>query len=280
MNFAPALRAFAKLGGGDIVGRIEWMHDQGFRAIEDNPCQFRPPEEQELIGRTLARLGMEMGVFVAGRWAGAPRKDVPEVPPLTDGSAESLAAFVQGVETALVTAARTGARRMTVFPGLKAPQFSYAMQMHHVIEGYKRAADVCEKASVAMVIEPLNTRVAYPHTFINAPDEGYALCKAVASPSCKLLFDFWHVQVEHGHLLDTLDRVWDEVAYIQYGDNPGRKEPGTGEINYARVTRHLRSKGYRGIIGMEHGQSIAGAEGERRVLEAYRNLDRVSEDRL
>ncbi|ANY19336.1 Hydroxypyruvate isomerase [Tsuneonella dongtanensis] len=272
-RFAPALNAFRELGGPDIPGRLQWMKAHGFRAIEDNPCRRRPVAEQELIGQTLADLGMEMGVFVAGRWAGEHRGEGPDVPPLTGGGEDAMKAFVTGIRESLPVAARTGAKRMTVFPGVKSPQLSHDRQMANVIEGMKRAADVCAAADVTMVLEPLNTRVAYSLSFMTSPDEAYAICKAVGSPACKILFDFWHVQIEHGHLLATLDSVWDEVGYVQYGDNPGRKEPGTGEINYATITRHLWSKGYRGIIGMEHGQSIPGAEGERAVIAAYAALD-------
>jgi hydroxypyruvate isomerase len=66
---------------------------------------------------------------------------------------------------------------------------------------------------------------------------------------------------------------WDEIAYIQIGDNPGRKEPGTGEINYQNVFKHIYDKGYRDILGMEHGNAHPGKEGETALLEAYRKAD-------
>jgi hydroxypyruvate isomerase len=74
-------------------------------------------------------------------------------------------------------------------------------------------------------------------------------------------------------LIATIDRCWDEIAYFQTGDNPGRNEPGTGEINYTNVLKHLASKGYQGIIGLEHGKSIPGARGDLALVEAYRHVD-------
>ena len=76
-----------------------------------------------------------------------------------------------------------------------------------------------------------------------------------------------------GNLIPNLDAAWDEIAYFQIGDNPGRDEPTTGEINYGNVFRHIRDKGYQGVLGMEHGNSRPGREGELAVIEAYRSVD-------
>jgi hydroxypyruvate isomerase len=99
------------------------------------------------------------------------------------------------------------------------------------------------------------------------------MCKAVNSPSCKILFDIYHQQISDGNLIPNIERCWDEIAYFQAGDNPGRNEPGTGEINYRNVFRHLHAKGFTGVVGMEHGNSIKGKEGEAAVIRAYREAD-------
>jgi hydroxypyruvate isomerase len=99
------------------------------------------------------------------------------------------------------------------------------------------------------------------------------LCQAVDSPSCKILFDIYHQQIQEGNLIPNMEMAWDEIAYFQVGDNPGRKEPGTGEINYQNVFRHIYQKGFRGVVGMEHGNSVNGKDGELKVIEAYKNAD-------
>jgi len=99
------------------------------------------------------------------------------------------------------------------------------------------------------------------------------ICKAVNSPSCKILYDIYHMQRNEGHIIPTIDMVWDEIGYFQIGDNPGRKEPTTGEINYRNIFKHIYEKGYTGILGMEHGNSKPGKEGELAVIEAYRTVD-------
>ena len=72
--------------------------------------------------------------------------------------------------------------------------------------------------------------------------------------------------------------AWEEIAYFQVGDNPGRKEPTTGEINYLNIFKHLHAKGFKGIIGMEHGNSKPGKEGEKAVIRAYRECDSFQEE--
>ena len=70
-----------------------------------------------------------------------------------------------------------------------------------------------------------------------------------------------------------MEKAWDEIAYIQVGDNPGRKEPTTGEINYRNIFRWLHARGYDGVVGMEHGLSKPGKKGEAALIEAYRECD-------
>jgi hydroxypyruvate isomerase len=127
-----------------------------------------------------------------------------------------------------------------------------------------------------MVLEPLNLKQNHPGVYLHGSPQAYALCKAVNRPSCKILFDMYHQQITEGNLLPNIDQCWDEIAYLQSGDNPGRKEPGTGEINYKNVFQHIADKDYRGIIGMEHGNSQRGEAGERAVIAAYRAVDPAS----
>ena len=125
---------------------------------------------------------------------------------------------------------------------------------------------------VGQLLEPLNFR-DHPGQYLERTDHAYMLCKAVQSPSVKILFDIYHQQITEGNLIPNIDLSWDEIAYFQIGDNPGRKEPGTGEINYRNVFKHIHGKGYQGVIGMEHGNSKPGKEGELAVIKAYQESD-------
>jgi hydroxypyruvate isomerase len=99
------------------------------------------------------------------------------------------------------------------------------------------------------------------------------ICKAVNSSACKILFDMYHMQRNEGDIIANMNRCWSEIGYIQIGDNPGRKEPGTGEMNYKNIFKHIHAKGFKGILGMEHGNSIKGIEGELALIKAYREAD-------
>ena len=84
----------------------------------------------------------------------------------------------------------------------------------------------------------------------------------------------YHLQKMEGHLIHNIDLTWDEIAYFQIGDNPGRKEPTTGEINYKNIFKHIHSRGFDGVLGMEHGNSIGGKEGELALIKAYQETDK------
>ncbi|WP_425400665.1 TIM barrel protein [Aeoliella sp.] len=88
-----------------------------------------------------------------------------------------------------------------------------------------------------------------------------------------LIKDIYHQQIQEGNLIPNIDMAWSEIGYFQCGDNPGRKEPGTGEINYRNVFKHIHSKKFDGIMGMEHGKSLPGKEGDRALIAAYRSAD-------
>jgi hydroxypyruvate isomerase len=96
---------------------------------------------------------------------------------------------------------------------------------------------------------------------------------AVNHPNCKVLYDMYHQQIAGGNLIPLFDLCSDQIGYLQVGDNPGRKEPGTGEINYAKVFEHVHASGFDWIVGMEHGNFGKGIEGEKAVIEAYRAVD-------
>jgi hydroxypyruvate isomerase len=145
------------------------------------------------------------------------------------------------------------------------------------VETLRKAAAIFEPHGLVMVLEMLNTRINQPGQFLTTTAQGQAVVTAVNSPSCKLLFDIYHQQITEGNLIPNITSAWDAIAYYQVGDNPGRNEPGTGEINYQNVFRFLHSRGYTGVVGMEHGNSIRGGRGanEAERAEADRRGERA-----
>ena len=262
LPYAPHFGMFREHAGEDPVEQLRFMSAEGFTALEDNGMKGRPVEEQQRIAAEMERLGMRMGVFVAHTigWNEAN---------LANGDAEKREQFLTEVRESVEVAKRVNATWMTVVPGHVDRRLDMDFQTAHVVETLKRAAAILEPHGLVMVLEPLNTLRNHPGQFLSRIPQAYLVCKAVASPSCKILFDIYHQQITEGNLIPNLDAAWTEVAYVQVGDNPGRNEPGTGEINYLNVFRHIHGKGYQGIVGMEHGNARRGREGERAVIDAY-----------
>jgi len=263
--FAPHGGMFKAHAGGDILDQIQWAADQGFTAWEDNGMPKRTPELQAKIGALLAKNNMRMGVFVANKinWS---------EPTLVLGAGEHRDEFLKDIRASVEIAKRCNAKWMTVVPGHVDLRQEPFYQFANVLETLKQGAAILEPYDLTIVLEPLNYR-NHPGLFLTKSAQAYALCKAVDSPSCKILFDIYHQQIQEGNLIPNIDASWDEIAYYQIGDNPGRNEPTTGEINYQKVISHIHSKGFTGIYGMEHGNSMDGKEGELAVIKAYREVD-------
>jgi hydroxypyruvate isomerase len=263
LDYAPHQGMFANHAGKSFLDQIQYMYDQGFRSIEDNGYLGRSIEEQKKIGDLLAKLGMRMGVFVVDggdNWKTS----------LTTGKKEFKDKFVETCKQSVEAAKRCNAKWLTVVPGFYERKLPYGNQMANVVDAMRAGAEIFEPHGLIMVLETLSDT---PELFLQQTHETFNVCKAVNSPSCKILFDIYHMQRTEGNLIVNMDRCWDEIAYIQIGDNPGRKEPTTGEINYKNLFKHLYNKGYKGVMGMEHGNSKGGKEGELRVIQAYRESD-------
>ena len=208
---------------------------------------------------------MTMGVFVAG-FKFSQKNFVTRNPSIRE-------MLVNGMKKAVEVAKRVNAKWCTVVPGAYDNHMEWDYQTANVIENLKFCADICQPSGLVMVLEPLNPWKDHAGLFLSKIPQAYQICRAVGSPSCKILDDLYHQQVTEGNLIPNLDMAWEEIGYIQVGDNPGRKEPTTGEINYKNIFKHLYKKGYKGVVGMEHGNSKRGHEGERAVIDAYRACD-------
>jgi len=265
LKYAPHFGMFRHSAGDDLLDQLQFMADAGFTAMEDNGMKGREISMQEKIASKMAELGMEMGVFVAHNiyWS---------EPSLTSGKQDKLDQFLKEIEESVEVAKRVNARWMTVVPGFVDLRKDMDYQTANVVNALRLASEILEPHKLTMVLEPLNFR-DHPGLFLNKISQGYQVCRAVNSPSCKILDDLYHQQIHEGNLIPNIDLAWDEIAYFQMGDNPGRKEPTTGEINYLNVFKHIHKKGYTGIMGMEHGNSIPGKEGELALIEAYVKVD-------
>jgi hydroxypyruvate isomerase len=264
LKYAPHFGMFKHHAGDDPIDQLKFMADEGFSAMEDNGMMGRSVEQQERIAREMDRLGMTMGVFVAyAEW---------REPRMVHRDADVRAMLVKQMRDAVAVAKRVNARWCTIVPGPRDPRLDLGYQTASVIENLRACAEVCAPAGLTMVLEPLNPW-NHPGLFLTKIAQAYEVCRGVDSPACKILDDVYHQQVTEGNLIPNIDRAWDEIAYFQVGDNPGRCEPTTGEINYRNIFAHLHQRGFAGIVGMEHGNSQPDRAGERAVIDAYRACD-------
>ncbi len=271
LNFAPHLGLsspdtgmFRHHAGPDPVDQIRFMADQGFQAMEDNWMKVRDVGTQTRIGKELERQGMRMGVIVNTMTYAEPTF-------VLDDRTER-ERLMQEVRDTAAVAKRVGATYVTTLSGAAHPSLPRDYQTAAMIENLKWAGAVAAEEGLVLALEPINHK-GWPGTFVTDIGHAYLISKAVDLPSVKILYDFWHQQIHAGDLIANLDLAWDEIAYFQVADNPGRVEPGAGEINYKAIMRKIAERGFDGLIGMEFESSVDGKEGEQRVLEAIHSID-------
>jgi hydroxypyruvate isomerase len=263
LNYGIHDGMFKNSAGDDFIDQIKFGYDHGFRAIEDNGMMGRIPEQQQKIGDALAKLGMGMGVFVLDKGGNGANT-------LAAGKPEYVGIFLKGCRGAVETSKRCGGKLTTVVPGDFERHLPEGIQTANIILALRKGIEILEPHGIIMVLEPLSDT---PDLFLRTADQAYAICKAVNSPSCKILFDMYHIQRNCGNLIHNIDLTYDEIGYFQIGNNPGRNEPGTGEMDYRNIFKHIYEKGFKGILGMEHGKAKPGKDGEVALIKAYRDAD-------
>jgi hydroxypyruvate isomerase len=265
MKFSPEFGIFKAAAGDNLVDQIKWGYDQGFRAWENTGLKSRSVTDQETISKTVQQLGMEFGQFVGTMTF--------EHVTFAGRDASAREAVLNDIRKSVEIAKRMNTKFVHNVLGMGDPKLPYDFQMANAIELLKRIAEIYEPHGIVMVMESMNHKTDHPGMFLHTIPQAYALAKAVGSKSVKVLFDFYHVQIEEGNLLKTLDYAYDEIAYYQLADNPGRAEPTSGEINFVNALQYLHNKGYRGFMGLEHRTSKPGKEGALAALNAYRMID-------
>ena len=265
LKYAPHFGMFKNSAGDNLIDQLNYVADQGFTAFEDNNLKKRTIDNQNKMSKTMQKRGIEMGVFVAHtiHW---------KEPNLASGDNNKREQFLKEIKESVQVAKRINAKWMTVVPGYKDLRLDLSYQTVNVVDSLKYACEILEPHGLIMVLEPLNF-LNHPGLFLTESPQAYEICKSVDSPSCKILFDIYHQQIQEGNLLPNIEKCWNEIAYFQIGDNPGRKEPNTGEINYKNIFKYIYNRGFEGILGMEHGNSKKGRDGEIAVIQAYKKVD-------
>lgn len=266
LKYAPGFGMFRQNAGQDPIDNIKFCKDQGFRAMFDNGLPGREPALQEKIAAEISRQGMELGPYVL-------RGD-PRIPDFVLNKQEIRDMLAEVMKKAIEVTKRTGVKQALIVLGRYDDRLHIDYQTANAIDNLRFCCDIVEPEGITLVLEPLNNLINHPGLFLTRVPQGYAICRAVNRPSCKLLDDLYHQQITEGNLIPNIEAAWSEIAVFHLGDSPGRNEPTTGEINYKNIFKHLYNKKYDGTLCMEHGVSQRGTkEGELRVIQAYRECD-------
>jgi hydroxypyruvate isomerase len=234
-----------------FMARFAAARDAGFEAVE----YLFPYEhnKQELVAALKAhRLRQVLHNLPAGDWAAGERGIACH----PGRSAE----FRAGLGQAIDYATALGCTQLNCLAG-KVPDGVSAAQAHATfVDNLRFAAPALQAAGIRLLIEPVNT-FDIPGFFLSRTDQALSILDEVASPNMFLQYDIYHAQRMEGELAATLGRHLDRIAHIQLADNPGRNEPGTGEINYRWLFRHIDAIGYPGWLGCEYKPSTTTVAG-------------------
>jgi hydroxypyruvate isomerase len=160
--------------------------------------------------------------------------------------------FLGDIKNAIVYAKKLDIPHVSVTSGLSAKGLSYEQQWASLTEGVKRAADLIAEAKLTLLVEALNSLVDHAGCYLTSNVEGLKLIKEINLPHVRLLFDIYHEQISRGNIIRTLTEAAPYVKVFHVADNPGRNDPGTGEIAWPNVYTAIRKTGYTGYIGMEY----------------------------
>ncbi len=243
-----------------FLDRITAAAEQGFRAVE---WMFSYDTPAERVRERLRALELEAVLInaPAGDWEGGERglAGLPGREQETLESARQAIAYAQAI----------GCSRVHVMAGKCDELVPRAVQIGTMVNNVRVAADLAAKAGVSIMIEPLNRSVDMPGYLLAGSAEGVEIVEKVGRPNVRLQYDVYHMQIVEGDLIRTITRLIPLIGHIQIADNPGRNEPGTGEINYSYLFATLDALGYEGWVGCEYrpkGDTAAGLSWARRYL--------------
>lgn len=254
-------------GSADPRAQIAFIAGIGFAGVQDNFLKRRPVDEQEGIGRALAQHGLAMGSFNnnPAHW---------NQPLWCDESKTARTILAAELESSIAAAARTGARYLTCVtgdPGGTSPDAHRAALMA-MARNLRRLADRAADAGLVFCVEPV-AAAWIPGLLVATLADALAVIGEAAHPAVRLLFDVAHIQTSDGDAFGQLRTHWDTVALVQAADTPGRRDIGSGTLDWPGILGWLREKGYTGLVEIEHQPLEEGAAGEQSLLERLRAVD-------
>ncbi|NJN16617.1 MAG: TIM barrel protein [Oscillochloris sp.] len=234
-----------------LIERFERAAAASFTRVE---IQFPYELAPKAFAAALARNKQELVLFnlPAGDWAAGDR-GIAAHPERVD-------AFRAGVQQAIGLAREVGCPRLNLLAGLRDPRLPLDAQRRTLRDNIRYAAEALAQHHLTLVIEALN-QYDLPGFLLSSSHESLGLIAAVGRPNVRLQYDVYHMQRGEGELAGTIARNLDRIGHIQIADNPGRHEPGSGEINFRFLLPYLDTIGYDGIVSLEYipaGDTLAG----------------------
>ena len=225
-----------------FLDRFELARRHGFEAVE-YPFPYEHPEE-ELAAR-LQEHGLTQALInlPAGDWAAGERGIACDPARVKE--------FREGVDLAIRYAWALDCPRANCLAGIPPRGLSTEEAVDTLVENLRHAGQLFRQAGLQLLIEPINTR-DIPGFFVNTSAQGLAIMDEVGDGLVGLQYDAYHMQIMEGDLARTVEENLGVIGHIQIADNPGRHEPGTGEVNYGFFLRHLDAIGYEGWVGCEY----------------------------
>lgn len=221
-----------------FLERIQKAADLGFPAIEFWPWKNK---DIDAVADLCSKLKIDVAQFTA--WGFTPGMNDPKNHP----------AFVKAIEDGCQVAKKLKCPMMTVVGGNDQPGMTQPEMHANIVAGLKLVAPIAEAHNVMLILEPMNIRVNHKgHSLYGSPP-AIKICQEVDSTHVKINWDLYHMQITEGDLCRRMKEGFDagQIGYLQLADNPGRNEPGTGEVNYSRVLQEAYKLGYRDYVGLE-----------------------------
>lgn len=219
-----------------LLDRIRKTAELGFPAVEFWPWQGKPLDEMaELCGS----LDVDIAQFTA--WGFRPGLNDPA----------NHEKFIEQIKAGCDVAKKLNCKKMTVVGGDDQKGMTQKEMHDNIIAGLKLAAPIAEVNEVMLILEPMNIRVDHKGHCLYGSTDAVRICREVDSPMVKINWDLYHMQITEGDLCRRLREGFDQVGYLQLADNPGRNEPGTGEVYYNRVLQEAQELGYHDYVGLE-----------------------------
>ena len=223
--------------------RFAAAREAGFRGVE---YLFPYPWPAESLRNLLDEHGLTQVLFnlPAGDWGGGER-GIACLPERTDE-------FRKGVKDAIHYAGTLGCGQVNCLAGLRPPALAFDTAWQTLSDNVRWAAERCGEAGIDLLVEAINSRVDMPGFMLDRSGRAMELIEAVGAANLKLQYDIYHMQIMEGDLIRTMERLLPHIGHIQFADNPGRHEPGTGEIAFPRLFQALDDMGYAGWVSAEY----------------------------